>query len=137
MDKSAKSMLLITFSLLFCLNTAAQGDWKREQTSALSEISTQSLYSEVAFLTDSICGGRATGTGESMAAAFMIARKFSNFGLLPLTDGYATHFTTPNGTYGHNIIGMIPGSYTKPTEKYFIVGAHYDHLGRLDGKLYP
>ena len=137
MDKSAKSMLLIIFSLLFCLNTAAQGDWKREQTSALSEISTQSLYSEVAFLTDSICGGRATGTGESMAAAFMIARKFSNFGLLPLTDGYATHFTTPNGAYGHNIIGMIPGSYTKPTEKYFIVGAHYDHLGRLDGKLYP
>ena len=137
MDKSAKSMLLIIFSFLFCINLAGQGDWKREQKSALSRSTPSSLYDEISFLTDSICGGRATGTSESMAAAFMIARKFSNFGLLPLADGYATHFTTPAGKNGHNIIGMVPGSYTIPTEKYFIVGAHYDHLGTLDGKLYP
>lgn len=137
MDKTAKNMLLIIFSVLLCINTAAQGDWKREQTSALATISPGTLYNEISFLADTLCGGRATGTGESMAAAFMIARKFSNFGLLPLTDGYASHFTCSNGTCGHNIMGMIPGSYTMPSEKYFIVGAHYDHLGRLDGKLYP
>lgn len=137
MDNSAKSILPIIFSFLFCLNLAAQGDWKREQTSALSAASEERLYDEISFLTDSICGGRATGTPESMAAAFMISRKFSNFGLLPLTEGYASHFTTPNGACGHNILGMIPGSYTMPVGKYFIVGAHYDHLGKLDGKLYP
>ena len=72
-----------------------------------------------------------------MAAAFWISNKFKNAELLPLTPGYASHFTTPTGAHGHNIMGMIPGSYTVPVEKYIIVGAHYDHLGTLDGKLYP
>jgi Zn-dependent M28 family amino/carboxypeptidase len=115
----------------------AQGDWRREQTIALSSTSKTDLYNEISFLSDSLCGGRATGTGKTMAAAFWISNKFKNAELLALTPGYASHFTTPTGAHGHNIMGMLPGSYTIPVEKYIIVGAHYDHLGTLDGKLYP
>ena len=32
---------------------------------------------------------------------------------------------------------MIPGALSIPRDKYIIVGAHYDHLGILDGKVYP
>jgi Zn-dependent M28 family amino/carboxypeptidase len=32
---------------------------------------------------------------------------------------------------------MIPGALSMPRDRYIIVGAHFDHLGELDGKLYP
>ena len=32
---------------------------------------------------------------------------------------------------------MLPGSHKKQCDRYIIVGAHYDHLGFLDGKMYP
>ena len=32
---------------------------------------------------------------------------------------------------------MLPGSVKNPCDSYVIVGAHYDHLGMLDGKIYP
>ena len=84
---------------------------------------------EISFLSDSLCGGRATGTDKSMAAALSICNRFEKAGLLALNPGYGMHFTTPTGAIGHNIAGMVPGSYTMPVEKYIIVGAHYDHLG--------
>ena len=137
MKKVCQHIVSIVFLALSCVNLAAQGNWRREQTIALSSTSRNDLYNEISFLSDSLCGGRATGTGKTMAAAFWISNKFKNAELLPLTPGYASHFTTPTGAHGHNIMGMIPGSYTVPVEKYIIVGAHYDHLGTLDGKLYP
>lgn len=137
MKKVCQYAVSIIFLTLSCHNMMAQGDWRREQTIALSSTSKTDLYNQISFLSDSLCGGRATGTGETMAAAFWISNKFKNAELLALTPGYASHFTTPTGAHGHNIMGMLPGSYTIPVEKYIIVGAHYDHLGTLDGKLYP
>lgn len=137
MNISAKSVLVIAFSVLSCLNLTAQGDWKREQTIVMSSVGKQSLFHDVSFLTDSICAGRGTGTGENMAAGFWIARNFMNSGLLEMTPGYGSHFMAPNGAHGHNIMGMIPGSYTMPVDRYIIVGAHYDHLGTINGKMFP
>ena len=64
MNISAKSVLVIAFSVLSCLTLRAQGDWKREQTIAMSSIGKESLHRDISFLTDSICGGGGTGTGE-------------------------------------------------------------------------
>lgn len=137
MKKSIKTALLTILSLLSCINMTAQGDWKREEIIAKSTSDEVSLYEDISYLTDSLCSGRATGTGGSMAAAFIISGRFKKAGLLPFSPGYGIHFTTPNGSIGHNIAGMLPGSYTMPTGKYVIVGAHYDHLGIINEKLYP
>ena len=137
MKKSIKIAFTLVTSLLLCSTAAAQGDWKREQIIAKSTFGKESLYQDISFLTDSICGGRATGTKECMLAAMAISYKFEKAGLLPLGDGYGIHFKTPTDVIGHNIVGMIPGSYTMPADKYIIIGAHYDHLGTLNGKLYP
>jgi Zn-dependent M28 family amino/carboxypeptidase len=32
---------------------------------------------------------------------------------------------------------MLPGALSIPRDRYIIVGAHFDHIGRLDGKMYP
>ena len=116
---------------------SAQGDWKREEIIAKSTTDEVSLYEDISYLTDSLCAGRGTGTGGCMAAAFIISGRFKKAGLLPFSPGYGIHFVTPTGDIGHNIVGMLPGSYTMPTGKYIIVGAHYDHIGMIDDKLYP
>ena len=137
MKKSAKSAIFTLFAVMLSITATAQGDWKRETEKAVSRISMESLYRDISFLTDSLCNGRATGTKGAVEAAFWISRQFENAGLLPVTEGYGSHFVTPTGTYGHNIIGMMPGALSMPRERYIIVGAHYDHLGVLNGKMFP
>lgn len=137
MKKSVKSATIILICAISSICAAAQGDWRRETEKAVSLINENDIHREISFLTDSLCNGRGTGTRGAAEAAFWIGRKFENAGLLPLADGYGSHFITPTGAYGHNLIGMIPGALTMPRDRYIIVGAHYDHLGELNGKMYP
>ena len=92
------------------------------------------LYRQVEFLSDSLCGGRATGTAGSVEAAFWIARRFEKLGLIPFSGSYTKHFYRP---FGRNMLGMIPGNSRKKNDSYVLVMAHYDGLGILNGKLYP
>lgn len=134
------SVKLIICSLLVLatgFSAVAQGDWKKENDRALALITREGLHREISFLTDSICNGRGTGTAGASEAAFWIARKFQKAGLLPATEGFASHFSTPTGASGHNILGVIPGALTQPRDRYIIVGAHYDHLGVLNGRIFP
>lgn len=137
MKKSAKYATFTLFAVISCISASAQGDWRRETEKAVSEISEKGLHMAVSFLSDSLCNGRATGTGGAAEAAFWISRKFENAGLLPIGEGFGSHFITPTGVCGHNIIGMIPGAISMPRNRYIIVGAHYDHLGKLNGNMYP
>ena len=137
MKKYVKSALITFFAVMLSIPAASQGDWKKETERAISEISTESMLREISFLSDSLCNGRATGTRGSIEAAFWISRKFGKAGLIPVAEGYGSHFITPTGAHGHNIMGMLPGAISMPRDRYVIIGAHYDHLGQLDGKLYP
>lgn len=96
------------------------------------------LQRTVEFLSDSLCGGRATGTRGGCEAAFSIIRTFRKAGLVPFDNSYSMSFYTADSLRcGHNIIGMIPGSRKNPPDSYIIIGSHYDHLGCLGGCLYP
>lgn len=95
------------------------------------------LRHQVAFLSDTICGGRATGTRGNVEAACWLQREFSKIGLLKFGDSYAKRIYAGQGKIGRNIMGMLPGSNHFPKKQYVIVGAHFDHLGELDGRLYP
>ena len=72
-----------------------------------------------------------------MDAAFWIKRKFEKAGLKCIGGSYGSHFVTPPGAHAHNVIGMIPGALSMPRERYIIIGAHFDHLGELNGTVYP
>ena len=137
MKKSTKTVLCLLFAVIMGLPMAAQGDWKRETEKAISIITDEVLNREISFLTDSLCDGRGTGTRGCAEAGFWISRKFEKAGLLPVGPGYGSHFTTATGASGHNIIGMIPGAISQPRNRYIIVGAHYDHLGNINGKMFP
>lgn len=131
----------LLFSALVTVMTGfyahAQGDWNKERGKAMGQVTEASINTEISFLADTLCEGRATGTRGNVESAFWVARKFKKAGLLPLGESYSSQFTAPNGTIAHNIIGMLPGAFTIPRDRYVIVGAHFDHLGRLNGKVYP
>lgn len=115
----------------------AQNVWVREHDPARNLITEERLGREISFLSDSLCQGRATGTSGGASAAFWVYNKFEEAGLLKFDGSYAQRVWIANDIIGHNIVGMMPGSHKKKSDRYIIVGAHYDHLGVLDGKMYP
>ena len=100
------------------------------------------LERQVGFLSDSICNGRATGTPGGAEAAFFVERRFKAAGLEAMCEsggreGYSQSFRTESGAVGHNVIGFFSGSKKVHENEYIIVGAHFDHLGKFGGKMYP
>lgn len=97
---------------------------------------TARLRSQLEYLTDNVCGGRATGTKEMSRSTFWLSRRFRDIGLTPIGGHFVHHFYTASGPIGRNVIGMIPGSKGYSTD-YTLVLAHYDGLGNIDGVHYP
>ena len=137
MKISVKTLTYIAFLLLISQIAAGRGTWKRETDRAIAQMTEESLFREISFLSDTLCKGRATGTAGNVDVAFWIRRKFAKAGLRCFGGSYGSHFITPTGAHAHNVIGMLPGALSMPRERYVIVGAHFDHLGELNGTVYP
>lgn len=136
--KFSANIIISTVIMLLSLTEAdGRGTWRRESSKALASVTEATLEREISFLSDTLCKGRATGTNGNIDAAFWINRKFQKAGLKCIGNSYGSHFTTPTGGHGHNVIGMIPGALSMPRDKYVIIGAHFDHLGELNGAVYP
>ncbi len=128
---------ILLFILLFATETVAQSSWMTVHNPARNLIWPGKLEREVGFLSDSICAGRATGTRGSVEAAAWIVRKFKKTGLMPMSSSWSSTVIAENGTIGRNIIGFFPGSVKSHPNKYVIVMAHYDHLGEINGRMFP
>ena len=127
----------ILTATVLCQDLQAGDSWDKERETAKNSVSIEKLEREISFLTDSICQGRASGTSGSMEAAMWIRRQFKGAGLVKMTDSWTQGFSIRHDIKGRNVIGMLPGAKSIPYDRYIIVGAHYDHLGFLDGKFYP
>lgn len=106
-------------------------------------ITGQELDFHIRYLSDSLLQGRETGSvGGSEATRYIVSR-FYEYGLAPLgtgdpkqyNDSYLQGFVCPTGQRGRNIIGWIPAE--NQSNEYIIISAHYDHLGMINGILYP
>lgn len=129
--------MTIILLALSCSYATAGDIWKKEREKALSHVTSASLMEDVTFLADSTCQGRATGTEGAAKAAQWIADKFEKAGLDKMSDSWTATFTVSYKVKGSNVIGMLAGSKSIPCERYVIIGAHYDHLGIINGKIYP
>lgn len=135
--KYISAVILSAILLLSGQETNAQNSRLTMHKPARGRVTQERLEREVAFLADSICQGRATGTRGSVEAAFWISDKFEAVGLLKLGEGWGQSLITENGTIGHNIIGLLSGSAKAHPDRYIIIGAHYDHLGMAGKRLFP
>lgn len=125
------SVLASLSAMLFAQSTPYIG--AIGSTQAHNMVWESKLYRQIEFLSDSLCGGRGTGTLGNTEAAFWITRRFREIGLMPCGE-WTQHFYEP---FGRNVTGFLPGSSKKHRDTYVIVMAHYDGLGTLDGTLYP
>ncbi len=129
--------VLTTISLLFSVLTLAQNSKFALHVPARNLINPEKIEREISFLCDSICAGRASGTAGSVEAAAWVSRKFRTMGLLPFDSRWSKSIMAENGTIGHNILAFLPGSSKSHPQRYVIIGAHFDNLGIIDGRLFP
>ncbi len=84
-------------------------------------------------------GGREAGTEHEDLAGDYIAGLLESFGLEPweaagMSD-YRHVFDLPSDEDpSENIIAVLPG---KSRDNYLLIGAHYDHIGVINGVLHP
>ena len=111
-------------------------------------------------LTSDDVAGRGAGTSQAMRTAEYIAECLESYGVKPFRSvSFFQPFSLPAGkggsqsytqTYrqiagsssgvkiekkGHNVVGYLPSG--RKNAPYVIVGAHFDHIGIIDGKVYP
>lgn len=114
-------------------------------------IDSERLMSTVTTLADAKFEGRAAGSPGGIAAREWIVERFKQVGLQPVSGAYVHPFTYTRMTMGGrqdgagaNVLGMCMGTDERARESqsagqktpYFVVSAHYDHLGVRDGQIY-
>ena len=141
LKNSVKTAILATAAVLLCfvmsVESSAQNAMSREHLSAKKILSEARLTKQIGFLCDPLCHGRGFTTPGGAEAAFWITREFARIGLMKIDGSFARKVDDGKGRAGNNIIGMLPGSKYFSRDRYIVVGAHYDHLGELSGKMYP
>lgn len=138
--KSVKGAIYIVAALLMAIcgpQASAQNKAAREHQDARRLVTKAVLLERLEFLCDTLCEGRGCGQHGGGVAAIWLQREFERMGLLKIGDSYGHAAILKDGKYGRNIVGMLPGSKVTSRNRYIIVGAHYDHIGTLDGKTYP
>jgi len=105
-------------------------------------IDSDRLMAAVATLADPKWEGRAAGSPGGIAARAWVVEQFRATGLQPVAGAYVhpfkyTRMTMSGRQDGEaaNVLGMCVGTDSKLP--FFIVSAHYDHLGIRDGEVYP
>ncbi len=117
----------------------------------LTRLDAARMHADLARLASEPFQGRAPETLGSTKAARLIADRFAELGLRPFGAAYEQPFSfehtsiralwrrnrpfrkTFTGT--RNIVGYVPGT-TNPDD-VVVVSAHFDHLGVLNGVMYP
>lgn len=100
----------------------------------LSGITSSELAAHVKFLAQPKLKGRKAGTRGSRLAREYIESRFSSYGLVPW--GSESNYSLSFG-YGNNVIGVLPGSDKDLASEIVLLSAHYDHLGKVKGRIHP
>ncbi len=85
--------------------------------------------------------GRGLGSRELEQAARYIADRFRAAGLQAPGGGYLQRWRESVAAAGEvelaNVVGLLPGVNPDLDARPIVVGAHYDHLGVVDGQIHP
>ncbi|APY10541.1 peptidase M28 [Seonamhaeicola sp. S2-3] len=76
--------------------------------------------------------GRNTGSKGIEKAAVYIEEFFKKHKVKPYFKTYRDSFNIQD-VVGYNIVGFIEGNDTKLKDEFVILGAHYDHIGIVEG----
>lgn len=107
-------------------------------------INSQKKKEVIMTLVSQDAAGRASGTQGALFVRNFIESEFISIGLNKWRGEYIQSFpinvpkTAKNNATtltGYNVVGFLP-TQTKDNS-YIVIGAHYDHMGTLNGNIYP
>lgn len=84
----------------------------------------------VGFLASDELGGRNTGTVGAELAASYLEDRLRQYGIAPYFGSYRDTLSNVGET-AYNVVGFIPGSDPQLAREFVVLGAHYDHIGRV------
>lgn len=137
---AALLLTLLVFATAACQPVLVRPDIPEvEMQHLLGMYEHEQMLSWIKDLTSEDYGGREAGTKHEDLAGDYIIDLLQSFGLEPWRevgfDDYRHAFEIPRGEEpAENIIAVLPGTNS---EKYLLIGAHYDHIGIIDGVLHP
>lgn len=95
------------------------------------------MVDDLKYLSSAVCEGRKPGTAGHTLAMERVLGRFRSIGTDSLGGSLIQRFngTSINGTTeGLNVVALVKG--TTAPGKYVVVSAHYDHLGKVNDKIY-
>lgn len=114
---------------------------------ALAELPPKYLPADIMGLVETLTAptmeGRGLGSKGLQDSADFISEQFRRAGLQPLDGSFQQRWLEAVPGYGDlelsNVVGMIPGINPDLSASPLVVGAHYDHLGRVPqtARFYP
>ena len=122
-------ILLLSITVLSVLFSGKAGAQSRKER----------LQDHVYYLAADSLRGRKAGTPDATKAAEYIIREYESAGLKPLfREGWYDRFTRSNDHDSDfkNVVGLIEGSDPALRSECIVIGAHYDHLGVRQEKIY-
>ena len=93
------------------------------------------LQASVEYLSHELTQGRAAGTPGKELAEHYLVEQFRRIGVVPWHWHYTQSFPYLDSIAIRNVVGLVPASIE--TDEYIVIGAHYDHLGKLGHTIYP
>ena len=127
---------ILTALALSCLTMTACA--KQKSNTIETELSTEQM---MAYLVDDNKLGRETGSAPMLEIQDWLIQRYKEFGIKPIpgSNSYRQDFiakTKASELDAANILGYIDCNCD--SDKYFIIGAHYDHVGtnpKLEGDI--
>ena len=114
---------------LFIL-VALTGFYSFAQTNQSYQIKEENIIETLKYLTSDELEGRDSGSKGIELAANYLENQF-------IESGIKTYFKTYKDTLSnfepaaYNVVGLIEGNDPKLKNEFVIIGAHYDHIGRI------
>ncbi len=135
--KTITLSLVIVLLFISCKNKANKNPDAGNKVVAPAGLDSASLIQDLAYLSSEALGGRETGTPGNALAREYIVNRFDSLQLHKPDSGRLQLFALGNqatDSKGNNILAIIPGT-TYP-DQYYVISAHYDHLGTKNGKIF-
>ncbi len=100
------------------------------------EIQRQRLEQHLYTLASDSLRGREAGTDDGRRAASYIINQWEQMGLQPMfADDFSMPFAHVAGNF-NNLVAVIHGNDPELKDEFIVIGAHYDHVGIKDGKIF-
>lgn len=126
--------LPLVLLLGFCKSPVGQKPATEKKTGGyIIRLDSAQLIRDLVFLSSPALAGRETGTPGNETARNYIASRFDSLGLQKVYTNWLQPFVAKDKP-ASNVIGVIKG--TEWPDQYYVLSAHFDHLGQKGDKIY-